>query len=59
VITPDDIVINEAIRNGPAVQSHIRRTCPQTVIGLAGSGLGLSGGMELGAKLARPRQRVV
>jgi acetolactate synthase I/II/III large subunit len=59
VIGPDDIVINEAIRNGPAVQTHIPRTRPHTLIGLAGSGLGLSGGMALGAKLARPQQRVV
>jgi acetolactate synthase I/II/III large subunit len=55
----DDIVINEAIRNGFAVLDQIARTRPQSYIGLAGGGLGFSGGMALGARLARPQQRVV
>jgi acetolactate synthase I/II/III large subunit len=59
VLRPDDIVINEAIRNSPAVMNQIQRTLPQSYIGLAGGGLGFSGGMALGAKLARPDKRVV
>jgi acetolactate synthase I/II/III large subunit len=59
VLMPDDVVINEAIRNSPAVLGQIERTRPQSYIGLAGGGLGFSGGMALGAKLARPRHRVV
>ena len=59
VLRPDDIVINEAIRNGLAVLNQIGRTEPRSYIGLAGAGLGFSGGMALGAKLARPRSRVV
>ena len=59
VLRDDDIVINEAIRNSLAVQNQIARTLPQTYIGLAGGGLGFSGGMALGARLARPNQRVV
>lgn len=55
----DDIVINEAIRNTPAVLNQVLRTHPQTYFGLSGGGLGFSGGMALGVKLARPGSRVV
>jgi acetolactate synthase-1/2/3 large subunit len=58
-LSQDDIVINEAIRNGPTLQEHIRRTKPQSYVGLAGGGLGFSGGMALGLKLAQPERRVV
>jgi acetolactate synthase I/II/III large subunit len=54
-----DIVVNEAIRNSPSVLTQVRRTQPGTLIGCAGGGLGYSGGMALGARLARPTQRVV
>lgn len=59
VLDQDDIVINEAIRNTFPVLDQIMRTRPQTYFGLSGGGLGFSGGMALGAKLARPRSRVV
>lgn len=55
----DDIVVNEAIRNSPAVLNQIPRSLPLTLLGCAGGGLGYSGGMALGAKLARPQARVV
>jgi len=55
----DDIVINEAIRNAPVLQQHLRRTEPGSYVGLAGGGLGFSGGMALGLKLAQPSRRVV
>ena len=58
-IGPDDIVVNEAIRNSPAVLTQIMRTRPGTLIGCAGGGLGYSGGIALGARLARPQARVV
>ncbi|MBI5320237.1 thiamine pyrophosphate-requiring protein [Bradyrhizobium sp.] len=58
-ISQDDVVLNEAIRNGPVLQEHVRRTKPQSYIGLAGGGLGFSGGMALGQKLARPDRRIV
>jgi len=58
-IAPDDIVLNEAIRNGPAVFAQIPRTKAGSLIGLAGGGLGFSGGMALGMKLARPERTVV
>jgi acetolactate synthase I/II/III large subunit len=55
----DDILVNEAIRNSLPVLNQITRTRTRSYIGLAGGGLGFSGGMALGAKLARPLQRVV
>ncbi len=58
-LRPEDIVVNEAIRNGGHVQDFITRTLPQTYIGFAGGGLGFSGGMALGVKLARPENRVL
>jgi acetolactate synthase-1/2/3 large subunit len=58
-IDPDDIVLNEAIRNTLAVFHQIPRSKPGTVIGLAGGGLGFSGGTALGVKLARPDRTVV
>lgn len=58
-ISPDDIVINEAIRNTFAVLNQIPRSKPLTLLCGAGGGLGYSGGMALGAKLASPKVRVV
>jgi acetolactate synthase-1/2/3 large subunit len=58
-ISQDDIVLNEAIRNAPILQAHLKRTKPQSYVGLAGGGLGFSGGMALGLKLAQPGRRVV
>jgi acetolactate synthase-1/2/3 large subunit len=58
-LSQDDIVINEAIRNSLPVLNQILRTRAQTYFGLSGGGLGFSGGMALGAKLARPGSRVV
>jgi acetolactate synthase I/II/III large subunit len=58
-LLPHDIVVNEAIRNAPLLQQHLRRTEPGSYVGLAGGGLGFSGGMALGLKLAQPSRRVV
>jgi len=58
-ISQDDVVLNEAIRNGPILQEHLKRTKPHSYVGLAGGGLGFSGGMALGLKLAEPQRRVV
>jgi acetolactate synthase I/II/III large subunit len=58
-LSPSDIVINEAIRNAPLLQQQLRRTEPCSYVGLAGGGLGFSGGMALGLKLAQPSRRVV
>ena len=58
-LSQDDIVVNEAIRNAPILQEHIIRTRPRTYVGLAGGGLGFSGGMALGLRLAQPDRRIV
>lgn len=58
-LKPSDIVLNEAIRNGPVVFQQMPRTRPGTLVGLAGGGLGFSGGMALGLKLAQPDRTVV
>jgi len=60
LLADDDIVLNEAVRNAPVLQQQLRRTEPLTYVGLAGGGLGFSGGMALGLRLATPsRRRVV
>ena len=59
LLSQDDIVVNEAIRNTLPVLNQIMRTRAQTYFGLSGGGLGFSGGMALGARLARPGNRVV
>src|SRR6202795_5006279 len=58
-LSPDDVVLNEAIRNGPVLQEHVTRTRPKSYVGLAGGGLGFSGGMALGLKLAQAGRRIV
>jgi acetolactate synthase-1/2/3 large subunit len=58
-LAPADIVLNEAIRNGPVVFAQMPRTQAGTLVGLAGGGLGFSGGMALGLKLASPERTVV
>jgi acetolactate synthase-1/2/3 large subunit len=58
-LSQDDVVLNEAIRNAPILQEQITRTKPQSYVGLAGGGLGFSGGMALGLKLAQPDRRIV
>jgi acetolactate synthase-1/2/3 large subunit len=58
-LSQDDIVLNEAIRNAPILQEHVTRTKPQSYVGLAGGGLGFSGGMALGLRLAQPDRRIV
>ncbi|MFM2069233.1 MAG: hypothetical protein RLZZ584_4142, partial [Pseudomonadota bacterium] len=58
-LQPEDIVVNEAIRNSLNVLNHVQRSAPGSLVGCAGGGLGYSGGMALGARLARPEVRVV
>jgi acetolactate synthase-1/2/3 large subunit len=58
-LSQDDVVLNEAIRNGPILQEQVKRTKPKSYVGLAGGGLGFSGGMALGLKLAQPARRIV
>lgn len=55
----DDVILNEAIRHSLAVMNHLPRNSPKTLFGAAGGGLGYSGGMSLGIRLANPKKRVV
>jgi acetolactate synthase I/II/III large subunit len=48
----DDVVVNEAIRNTLNVLNQTQREQPLTLLSSAGGGLGYSGGMALGVKLA-------
>ncbi|WP_395712337.1 thiamine pyrophosphate-requiring protein [Reyranella sp.] len=56
---PSAIVINEAIRNIPAVLAQMPRTEPGSLVGLAGAGLGFAASLALGLKLALPDRVVV
>lgn len=56
---PDDIVVNEAVRNVGTVLNHMPRARPGSYLGFAGGGLGCASGIALGAKLARPDALVV
>ncbi len=58
-LTADDIVVNEAVTNAGAVLGQLPRTKPGTYFAHGGGGLGGSGGMALGIKLAQPESRVV
>jgi acetolactate synthase-1/2/3 large subunit len=58
-IRPDDVVLNEAIRNTMAVFEQIPRESPGSLMGLSGGGLGFSAGTALGIKLAKPHSRLI
>ena len=59
VLDDEDIVFNEAVRNAPAALMQIPRRLPNTMIDTGGAGLGWSGAMALGAKLAAPDRLAV
>ncbi len=58
-IAPQDVIFSEATRNTPAVQQQIPRSVAGTVVRVGGGGLGSSGGMALGTKLARPEHMAI
>jgi acetolactate synthase-1/2/3 large subunit len=58
-LAPDDIVFNEAVRNSPALNLQLTRPLPGTLMRVGGGGLGASGAMALGAKLAAPAPMMV
>src|SRR6185436_18441899 len=55
----DDIIMNEGVRNAGAVLMQLKRPLPNTCVRSGGGGLGWSGGMALGAKLAAKDKMVV
>ncbi|HVL34916.1 MAG TPA: thiamine pyrophosphate-dependent enzyme, partial [Burkholderiales bacterium] len=58
-IGEDAVVVNESVQSSPIALAQIPRTQPGTYFRVAGGGLGCSGGVALGAKLARPEALVV
>jgi acetolactate synthase-1/2/3 large subunit len=59
LVEPIDLIFNEAISNAGALALQVPRPIPGTMVRAAGAGLGASGGMALGAKLAAPSRLVV
>ena len=59
VLNDEDIVFNEGVRNAGAALTQIPRPVPNTIVRSGGGGLGWSGGMALGAKLAAPNRLMV
>jgi acetolactate synthase I/II/III large subunit len=59
VLDDEDIIFNEAVTNAPAAMMQIPRRLPNTAFNTNGAGLGWSGGMALGAKLAEPNRLMV
>jgi acetolactate synthase-1/2/3 large subunit len=59
LLKDDDIVCNEGVRNAGACLLQIDRPLPNTCVRSGGGGLGWSGGMALGVKLAAPDKMVV
>jgi acetolactate synthase-1/2/3 large subunit len=58
-LAPTDIVFNEAVRNAGALALQVPRPLSGTMMRVGGGGLGSSGGMALGAKLAAPDRMMV
>jgi len=59
VLDDDAIIFNEGVTNAGAVLLQIPRRRPNTTMRSGGGGLGWSGGMALGAKLAAPDRLMV
>ena len=59
LLKDDDVVLNEGVRNAGACLMQLTRPTPNTVVRSGGGGLGWSGGMALGVKLAEKDKMVV
>src|SRR5262245_66333317 len=59
LIEPTDLIFDEAVTNTGPLVMQVPRPLPGTMLRLAGAGLGASGGMALGERLAAPECMVV
>ncbi len=59
LLDDEDMIFNEGVTNAAAVLGQIPRRVPNTTVRAGGGGLGWSGGMALGAKLAAPNRLAV
>ena len=59
LLDDEDMIFNEAVTNTGAVLMQIPRRLPNTAFNTNGAGLGWSGAMALGAKLAAPGRMMV
>jgi acetolactate synthase I/II/III large subunit len=59
LLEPSDLIFDETVTNTAPMAMQIPRPLPGTMLRLAGAGLGASGGMALGAKLAAPERMTV
>jgi acetolactate synthase-1/2/3 large subunit len=59
LLDDEDIIFNEGVTNAGAAVLQILRRLPNTTVRSGGGGLGWSGGMALGAKLAAPHRLMV
>ena len=59
LLDDEDTIFNEGVTNAGAVLLQIPRRVPNTTMRSGGGGLGWSGGMALGAKLAAPDRMMV
>ncbi len=59
VLDENDLIFNEAVCNTAALGMQVKRPLPGTMMRVSGGGLGASGAMALGAKLACPRQLTI
>ena len=59
LLDDEDMIFNEGITNAAAVLMQIPRPLPNTTVRAGGGGLGWSGGLALGAKLAAPDRLMV
>jgi acetolactate synthase I/II/III large subunit len=59
LLEPSDLIFDETVTNTTPMAMQIPRPLPGTMLRLAGAGLGASGGMALGAKLAAPERMMV
>ena len=59
LVGPSDLIFDETVTNTLPLVMQIPRPVPGTMLRLAGAGLGASGGMALGAKLAAPERMMV